>query len=214
MTEAEIPDLNLFMCCDALNEAALSNIPKGYSIRPCRRDELALWKAMPFDNSAELEAYSDFMDDFFHRVYGANEELFFETCLFVCDEFDKPVATAFIWQIHNSLTTFHWLKVVKAYENKGIGRGLVSYLMKALQEHEYPVYLHTQPGSFRAVKLYSDFGFKLLTDPMIGHRTNDLNECLPILRQFMGRHAFENLATMSAPEHLLQTLENVQVDHF
>jgi hypothetical protein len=29
--------------------------------------------------------------------------------------------------------------------------------------HEYPVYLHIQPSSFRAIKLYSDFGFSLLS---------------------------------------------------
>ena len=52
---------------------------------------------------------------------------------------------------------------------------------KGLAEHCYPMLcklcpkiesstLHTHPSSYRAIKLYSDMGFKLLTDPIIGTR--------------------------------------------
>jgi hypothetical protein len=46
--EDTIPDKNLFMMCDRLNPRALRPLPDGYHVRYCRRDELAIWKAMPF----------------------------------------------------------------------------------------------------------------------------------------------------------------------
>ena len=55
--------------------------------------------------------------------------------------------------------------MLNEYEGKGIGRALLSYVMQSLPQNEYPVFLHTHPASFRAIKLYSDMGFKLLTDP-------------------------------------------------
>ena len=68
---------------------------------------------------------------------------------------------------------------------------------QALVELYFPllceVFLHTQPSSFRAIKLHSDFGFAFLTDPIIGYRKNDLEECLTILKEHMPQKDFEKL---------------------
>ena len=82
-----------------------------------------------------------------------------------------------------SARTIHWYKVKKEHEGKGIGRALLSEVMK--KAAEYPIYLHTQPGSFRAIKLYSDFGFVLLLDPVIGSRGNEIDVGLPYLKRHM-----------------------------
>ena len=44
MLEKDIPDLNIFMMCEKLNEDALREIPEGYHIRNIRKDELDIWK--------------------------------------------------------------------------------------------------------------------------------------------------------------------------
>lgn len=45
----EIPDKILFTMCERLNRDALTELPPAYTVRSCRRGELSLWKAMPFD---------------------------------------------------------------------------------------------------------------------------------------------------------------------
>ena len=40
--------------------------------------------------------------------------------------------------------------------------------------------------------LLCDFGFAFLTDPIIGYRKNDLEECLTILKEHMPQKDFEN----------------------
>jgi hypothetical protein len=49
-TANEIPDLNLFMMCSALNAEALRELPPGFHVRTCRKSELDLWKRFPFDD--------------------------------------------------------------------------------------------------------------------------------------------------------------------
>ena len=72
-----------------------------------------------------------------------------------------------------------------------------------LAPEEYPVYLHTQPSSYRAIKLYTDFGFSLLTGGRVGQRENQLAQSLPILREVMPPAAYGRLTFAPAPEELL-----------
>jgi GNAT superfamily N-acetyltransferase len=208
----EIPDLNLFMMCRELDKSALSELSGSFHTRCCRKDELDIWKAMPFDNQEEAAEYRGFMDDFFATVYERKEELFFETCLFVCDADDRPVATGFIWKAYDAISSYNWFKVLKGYEGKGIGRALLSITMQELNDDDYPVYLHTQPGSYRAIKLYSDFGFSLISDPVIGARKNHLEECLPILEKYMPSEDYQKLRICNAPGDFMQLMETVEHD--
>jgi hypothetical protein len=86
--------------------------------------------------------------------------------------------------------------------------------MKTLPHDEYPVFLHTHPSSYRAIKLYSDLGFKLLTDSVIGNRTNDLNESLPILKKFISAGDFRALQFQSAPTFFLDVVKSSDVNEF
>lgn len=212
--ENDIPDKNLFMMCKALNPDALTKLPKEYHIRACRRDELDLWKEMPFDDVKSAKEYNGFMTGYFNDVYGERENLFFQKCFFVCDSNDNPIGTCFAWKAYGTITTIHWLKVVKSQEGLGIGRALLSCVMSSIAENDYPVFLHTQPSSFRAIKLYSNFGFALLTDPIIGYRQNDLEECVPILKTYMIQKDFEKLQFAKAPEDFLNTVKSSNINQF
>lgn len=203
----ELPDKNIFMMCPTLNREALTELPAGFYIRSCRREELGIWRGMPFDNPAEVKEYESFMMDFFETTYGGKETLFFTNTLFVCNQQDQPIGTCLLWKAYDAFNTIHWWKVLKDYEGRGIGRALLSTIMRDLEAEEYPIYLHTQPGSYRAIKLYSDFGFHLLSDEIIGTRQNDLVECLPMLEKYMPKKDFQKLKISKAPEYFLNTLQ-------
>ncbi|MDD4797557.1 MAG: GNAT family N-acetyltransferase [Eubacteriales bacterium] len=214
MAGGELPDKNLFMMCRQLNTAALTALPAGYTLRNCRQDELSLWAAFPFDTPQQAHAGAAYMEDYFARVYGAKRALFFDRCRFVCDARDMPVATCFIWPAYGRIRTLHWLKVRRDHEGRGVGRALLSAVLGELTPGDYPVYLHTQPESYRAIKLYSDLGFALLTDPIIGRRRNHLEECLPLLQQLMPPDAYARLRFDSAPAALLAAAASSAGDEF
>lgn len=185
MLEKNIPDLNIFMMCEKVNTQAFTEIPSGFHIRNCRQEELDIWKKFPFDTESDKAEYYDYMTEYFNKVYLPYEDKFYSQCLFICDANDKPVATCFLWPAYQSVYTIHWLKVLKEYEGLGLGRAILTEIMKNIPREYYPIYLHTQPSSFRAIKLYTDFGFKILTDAKIGHRENNYKESLKYLEYFM-----------------------------
>ena len=212
-----IPSKDLFMMCPAVETSAFRGLPSGFYFRNCRRDELEVWKGMLLDFPHMQETrdeYMQIMTDYYEKVYAKRAGLFFEKCLLVCNADDKPVGRGFIWKAYDEFNTVHWYKVLKEYENRGIGRAILTVIMKGLREDDYPVFLHTHPSSFRAIKLYSDFGFRLLSGPAVGRRNNDLEECLPILQKFMPRDDYEKLKFAETPQYFLDIVAAHDVEEF
>lgn len=75
----------------------------------------------------------------------------------------------------------------------------------------------TATGTHRTIegiKLYSDFGFDLLTDPVIGKRINDIKECLPFLEKHMHIQDFRNLKFRKAPSYFLDVVKSSDINEF
>jgi ribosomal protein S18 acetylase RimI-like enzyme len=176
-----MPEQNIFMYCDKINKKALTQMPNEYSIRNLYETELELWKALPFDNNYTA-TYKNFMDDYYSKVYENRENEFYNKCIVVCDKINEVIGTCFLWKFYE-INTLHWLKVRKEYEGMGIGRALISKILENTNKDDFPIFLHTQPKSYRAIKLYSDFGFKIITNKIIGNRINNINECKIILKK-------------------------------
>lgn len=195
MLEKDIPDYNIFMICKKLNtDAFREDLPKGYHIRSCKKSEFDIWKKFPFDNAKQAKEYDAFMENYYNENYKTKKDLFFSQCKFICNKKDQPITTGFIWKHYDKYTTVHWFKTLKKYEGRGLGRILLTHILKSVDPKDYPIYLHTQTGSFKAIKLYSDFGFKLIKSPkIIDKRKNELSQSMPILKEFMPKKDYENL---------------------
>lgn len=212
--DMELADGNLFMMCPRLNKAALSDIPDGYHIRTCRPDELELWKTIHFDDKTVAEEQKPYMTTYFETVYAPEGDEFWNRCLFLCDEDDTPVGTCFAWRAYGKVMTIHWYKIRKDCEGRGLGRALLSHVMRTIAPEDYPVFLHTHPGCFRAIKLYTDFGFSLLTDAEVGYRTNDLDVSLPYLRRMMPADAYDALTFAAATDAFLDAAKTSEFSQF
>ena len=187
----EVLEGDLFMQCDVPNTSKFRLLPKGFSIRPCKRSELIIWKTI----FAQGE-YMDFVNDYYDKVYKPYEEIFFRRCMFVVDKDGKPVATSGIWKSYGRINTILGFFVLPEYQRIGIGRGLLSEVIK---NANYPVYVHSHPIATTAIKLYSDLGFKFITDPVVGYRKNILQESLSYLKEIL-----PNLQTVKANPDLLE----------
>ena len=75
-------------------------MPIGFHVRTCQKNELDIWKAMPFDNPELAKKYYDYMTQYYDSVYAKKGDLFFQKCLFVCDQDNKPIATCFAWKAY------------------------------------------------------------------------------------------------------------------
>lgn len=211
---ANIAEGNLFMMCETLNEAALADIPAGFHIRTCRKDELDIWKAIHFDTEAAAREFKPFMDEYFEKVYAPEADKFWDNCMFICNDADEPVGTCFAWTAYGKVTTIHWYKIRREYEGRGLGRALLSHVMRSLNADEYPVFLHTHPACCRAMKLYADFGFSLITDPEVGYRRNDLEISLPYLEQMLLPDVYQALTFAAAPKTFLEAAKSTEYEQF
>ncbi len=75
-------------------------------------------------------------------------------------------------------------------------------------------FLHTQPSSFKTIGLYSNFGFKIVTNEIIGYRKNDYEECLPILKQFIRKDTFDNLEFTEASMIFDESAKSSKINQF
>lgn len=210
----DIPDKDLFMMCASVCTDAFSALPSGYTIRTCRPDEYDAWKWLHVDDSSDYDEYNEVLEGYFNDVYKPQGDLFFHQCQVICDKADKPVGTCFLWKAYGAFNTIHWLKVKKGYEGRGLGRALLTHVMAELPPQGYPVYLHTHPSAYRAIKLYSDFGFHLLKDAQMGNRRNDLKDCMPILKEYMPAEDYARLRTTKAPDSFLRLLDHQTREEF
>jgi GNAT superfamily N-acetyltransferase len=197
---------NIFMQCDVPNTDAFRKLPDGYSFRLCKRYELDVWKRILVH-----EQYIDSVTAYYDRVYAPFEDEFFRRCLFVCDVNDTPVASTFIWRSYGLINTVGWFGVMPKHEGKGLGRALISEVLRGA---DFPVYLHTQPTSARAIKLYSDFGFKLITGFIPGNRNNDLEDSLPYLKKILPDKDYAALQYTTANPELITAIQSNELAEF
>lgn len=202
-----IANYNLFMACYEIDKKAFGELPKNYSFRLCKRDELDIWKRL----CVEKDEYIDFMTDYFEKVYRKDEDEFFKRCTFVCTPEGIPVGTCYIWRSYGKVNTIGFLRVLPEYEGKGIGRALLTHILK---DADCPIYLHTHPIAYRAIKMYSDFGFQFLTNHYIGHRQNHFYASLDTLREVMPEKIFNKLKTTLADDYFLNTVLSSTIDEF
>lgn len=203
-------EMNLFMVANNINKNAFCDLPQGFHIRNLKVSELDYWKSMPFDGDYKQE-YKQFMDNYFNDVYKARESEFFKNCKVVCNDKNEIVSTCFLWKVFDNIITVHWFKTLKEYEGKKIGRALLSYLFKNVKRADFPILLHTQAGSFRAVKLYGDFGFQLVTNKKVGNRDNHLEFAKNYLKKVMPSDFYNNLKYIELDNEFLSKIGNQDV---
>lgn len=116
---------NLFMVCDSPREVAFRDLSDAFSFRLCRRDELELWKQVAVEAS-----YIDIVSDYYEKIYALHEDEFFQRCTFVCEPNGAPIATCLIWRSYGLINTIGWFRTLPEYEGKGLGRALLTQIMK------------------------------------------------------------------------------------
>lgn len=199
-------DLHVFMVCEQLNFSAFSCLPPSYFFRCLTFNEIPLWIKFPFDGKELKPVQRQFMSAYIAKTYDNDLEKLCQNTWVVSNQENEILATCTRWQAYGSINTIQWLKTTKEYEGNGIGRALLTKVLRSFRKDDFPVFLHTQSGSYKAVKLYSDFGFSIITDEIPGPAPNEWKEALPVLKQCMKEESFHRLQYTPCPKVLKEVL--------
>ena len=197
MLDRTIPFYNTILKCSNYrhNEVVL---PDGYSIVSYRPGLEKEWARMEFaigDFGSLEEAELYFAETYLQNPY------MFSRILFAVDKDNNVAGSCIAWQDpkgESKASSLHWLVVDEKYQGIGLGRALSTAVMNIYAEHEaLPVYIHTQPWSWKAILLYLSLGFKLQKTDTFSHYENEYDKAITELKKVVSEEQYELMLQLS-----------------
>lgn len=197
MLDRTIPFYNTILKCSDYrhNEVVL---PDGYSIVSYRHRLEKEWARLEFaigDFGSLEEAELYFAETYLQNPY------MFSRILFAVDKDNNVAGSCIAWQDlkgESKASSLHWLVVDEKYQGIGLGRALSTAVMNIYVEHEaLPVYIHTQPWSWKAILLYLSLGFKLQKTDTFSHYENEYDKAMTELRKVVSEEQYELMLQLS-----------------
>ena len=195
MLDRTIPFYNIILRCDRY----LTTTPvlhNGYEFRMYQDGDERKWAQLEyeigdFDSVDEAEQY-------FISTYCSKKALdITERCVFVVNEKNEIVGSCIAWkELRNDIlvASLHWLVVSPQYQGKGIGKALCQKVMQIfVVNDEFPVYIHTQPWSYKAIILYVRQGFKIQKTDSFSQYENQFNFAMNTLKKILPENQYEEM---------------------
>ena len=197
MLDRTIPFYNTIMKCSDYQKQNVI-LPDGFSIGFYKCGYEKEWAQLEYaigDFGSVKEAEKYFIETYLH-----NPELF-PSILFALNKADDIVGSCIAWkdmQGNKCVSSLHWLVVDERYQGIGLGKALSTAVMNIYAEHgELPVYIHTQPWSWKAILLYRSLGFKLQKTDTFSHYENEYEKAMIEIGKVVQRDQYELLLQSS-----------------
>lgn len=199
MSKESIEYKSIIMRCDRIVKSAFADVSDRYTIVKYHSGMESVWVEIQ-KAAGQFEGYSDEdILEYFKKTFLRENREINECCIFLKDIIEGIyIGTCCAWFSEKDEKVFpilHWLAVVPQYRNKGCARMLITETLKIFSQKydNQAIYLHTQPSSYQAIKLYNDFGFNIAKEDCYGHAVNEYDEAMEILERVMDNKAFERL---------------------
>jgi GNAT superfamily N-acetyltransferase len=188
------------MRCDKVDKSAFCEPPNNLSLLYyCDGDEKHWVKIQK--SVGEFDSYSnEAVYKYFSKNYLINTDEALKRIIFLVDKKTGVyIGTCSAWfepKCDGFVPVLHWLAVRDGYENNGYARLLITETMKRFSQiygDNVPVYLHTQPCSYKAIKLYSDFGFSVTKEDTYSNAINECDEGLIELKKYMKPNVYRKI---------------------
>ena len=197
MLDRTIPFCNTIMKCSDYSPRHVE-LPDGFSIVSYQRGYEKEWAKLEyaigdFDSLEEAEKY--FVETYLQKTES------FPNILFAMNKDNEIIGSCIAWQDMrgtNSVSSLHWLVVDERYQRIGLGRALCTAVMNIYAKRgALPVYIHTQPWSWKAILLYTSLGFKLQKTDAFSHYENEYEKAMIELGKIVTAEQYELLKQSS-----------------
>ena len=198
MVDRSIPYYNLILKCNEICTMPVL-LPEGYSFKMYDVGGEKHWAKLEHeigDFSSVEEAEMYFKTNYCNRI----DELK-NRCVFVVDACGDVVGACIAWHDfkgNDTVASLHWLVVSPEHQGKHIGLALCQKVMDIFKKHdETPVYIHTQPWSYKAILLYIKLGFKIQKTETFSHYENQYKKAIKTLEKLLSENQFNQIILSS-----------------
>ena len=214
MLDRTIPFYNMILRCDRVLPMEVT-LPKGYAIRTWQSGDEAAWAALEcavgdFDEESTAKQY--FVDKYLADPAVAAERVFFLT-----DPAGEIVGSVICWEDMRQgmpVLSLHWLVVAEGEQGKGLGKALCSHALRIFRriDNARPVYIHTQPWSWKAILLYVKLGFKLQPEDTFADYENQYPQAMEAVKNVLTQEQYDYLCQNTAPAVARGSLDAIRYD--
>ena len=197
MLDRTIPLYNTILKCSD-SENIEVELPEGFSIVsycPGYEKEWARLECAIGDFDLPMEAEQYFVESYLR------DPALLPNILFALDSNNTVVGSCIAWQDKRRsdiVSSLHWLVVDERYQRIGLGRALsVSVMNIYAGRSGFPVYIHTQPWSWKAILLYISLGFKLQKTDTFSNYVNEYDKAMNELGKILTEDKFALLQNSS-----------------
>ena len=193
MLDRTIPFYNTILRCDCY-QTKDAVLPEGYSVVTYQPGCERAWAELEcsvgdFDSVNEAE-------DYFVSMYLKDTDKT-DNILFLKDAEDNIIGSCIAWQDDRNgalVSSLHWLIVDEDYQRMGLGKALCCAVMNIYAvQGKFPVYIHTQPWSWKAILLYVSLGFILQKNDTFSHYINQYDDAMRTLKELISDEQFKLL---------------------
>ncbi len=198
MLDRKIPFYNVILRCGHYKTKDVI-LPEGYCIagyEPGYEKEWARLECAVGDFSSEEEA-----EVYFATVYMQDKEKLMKNARFLLDKEKKVVGACMAWKDLRQgkwVSSLHWMIVEEKHQGLGLGRALCTEIMNLFEEqNRLPVYIHTQPWSWKAILLYISLGFRIQKEDTFSNYKNEYVQAMKTLQTVVNDSQFSMLLEAS-----------------
>ena len=196
--DRSIPFYNLILRCDRWQRRD-PDLPEGVRLRGWQPGDEAAWAALEYeigDFASQEEALA-----YFAETYGRDPRALARRCRFAVDGEGRVLGTCTAWRDpreQGEIASLHWLAVSPHAQGRGLGRALCRETLAVFQDlGEFPVYIHTQPWSWKALLLYVREGFRLQRTDCFAAYENQYAQGMETLRAVVTPEQYAELLRCS-----------------
>jgi len=176
MLDKSVPYMKVQMKRDAGTPIPVFDLPDGFKFSMYKSGDEKSWakietSVLEFDD--ELDALLFFQQDFMPYTQELTRR-----CVFVETVDGAKAATATAWHEYTGVRRdpwLHWVSVRPEYQGLGLGKAIVSYVMRLMRdiEGDRDFYLSTQTWSHTAIRVYLKAGFYITGEKGLRGRENE-----------------------------------------
>ena len=195
MLDRNIPFYNTILRCDAYQRHNIT-LPLGYSFSPYRAGYEKEWAKLEYD-IGDFNSLED-AENYFKRAYMQDMPFLSESAVFLLNRDERVIGSCIAWRDGKDNSAFvsslHWLIVGEEYQGKGLGKLLCCQTMNIFAaRNKFPVYIHTQPWSWKAILLYLSLGFRLQKNDSFSNYNNQYHEAMMALKAILSEKQYAML---------------------